>query len=61
MASSKRGYNILRPLPRSISYALQIGWTRPRARRLDTRRLNGSTVRFRQPDGGKGVRQWYRK
>ena len=57
----KRGCNILRPLQRSIWFASRIGWTRRHAPRLDTQHLNGSIVRLRQPDDGKGVRQWYRK
>jgi hypothetical protein len=61
MASSKRGCNILRPLPRSIWFASRIGWTRRHAPRHDTQHLNGSTVGRRQPDDGKGVRQWYPK
>jgi hypothetical protein len=50
MASSKRGCNILRLLPHSIWYVLQIGWMRRHVPRRDTQHLSGSTVRLRRPE-----------
>jgi hypothetical protein len=51
MASSRRNYNILRLLQRSIYSASRIGWTKRCTPRPVTRRLNASTGKRPPPSG----------